>query len=78
MISKYINLSKQTPELVKLSGNYNYGLFCGIKDTINKGENFVYELLEKYGITDEKYGKGTVKQILTDFRKHCEHENRNI
>jgi len=43
MIANFIKLNEQKAELVELSGNFNYGLFCGKKDTIERGSDFLYD-----------------------------------
>jgi len=62
-----VNLELQKPELVELSGNFNYGLFCGKKDTIEKGSDFIYDLLASLNIE-----KKEIKEQIKNFKKYCE------
>ena len=66
MIAEFINLKKQKPEIVGLSGNFNYGLFCGKRDTIQKGSDFIYDLLLSLDINEEE-----IKKQIKNFKNYC-------
>lgn len=65
MKSKYVNIVDKPNEY---SGNYNYGLFCGHKDTLIAAKDFVWELLiDKFNLE-----KDEVKEIISELERRCE------
>lgn len=64
MKSKYVNLSTAPNG----SGNYNYGLFCGHKDTLIAAKDFVWDLLiDKFNLEKEE-----AKEIISELERRCE------
>lgn len=63
MKSKYVNFSTNPNG----SGNFNYGLFCGHKDTLAEAKSFVRELLDKFNVKNEE-----VNEIISELEKRCE------